>query len=102
MPTITLSKKALERLVGKKLPDAIIKDTMIMLGTCFEGIEGDAVSVEVFPNRPDLLSEAGMARALASLLGIKTGLRKYDARKGRYTVVVDKSVNKVRPRTACA
>ncbi len=102
MPTITLSKKALERLVGKKLPDAIIKDTMIMLGTGFEGIEGDAVSVEVFPNRPDLLSEAGMARALASLLGIKTGLRKYDARKGRYTVVVDKSVNKVRPRTACA
>jgi phenylalanyl-tRNA synthetase beta chain len=60
------------------------------------------VVVEIFPNRPDLLSEQGLGRALASLVGLKKGLRKYSVKNSGAKVLIDKSVEKVRPYTACA
>jgi len=102
MPTITLNKKVFEILVGKKLPLKELKDRISMLGTDLEEIEGNDINVEIFPNRPDLLSEQGFARAFSSFMGIKTGLREYDVKKSNYEVIVDKSVSKVRPFTAVA
>ena len=57
MPTIQLNKKVFEGLVGKKLPLNKLKDRISMLGTDLEKIEGNEIHVEVFPNRPDMLSE---------------------------------------------
>jgi phenylalanyl-tRNA synthetase beta chain len=103
MPTVTLKKGVLEKLMGKKLPLEELKDRISMLGTDLEKIEGDEIVVEVFPNRPDMLSEAGFARALSSFIGVKTGLREYSLNsKEGYSVLVDKSVSEVRPFTACA
>lgn len=104
MPTITLNKEVLEKLVGKKLALDELKDRISMLGTDLEKIEGNEIVVEVFPNRPDMLSEQGFARALSSFIGVKTGLRKYKVNKpGRnYKVIVEAPVKKVRPYTACA
>jgi len=102
MPTITLNKKIFEKLVGKKLPLEELKDRISMLGTDLEKIEGDEIVVEIFPNRPDLLSEQGFARAFSSFIGIKTGLRDYKVKRSGDQVVVDPSVNEVRPFTACA
>ncbi len=101
MPTVTLNKTVFEKLVGKKLPLEQLKDRISMLGTDLEKIEGDEIHVEIFPNRPDLLSESGLARAFSSFIGVKTGLRKYPVKKSGYKVVVDKSVS-MRPYTACA
>src|SRR3989338_6705712 len=101
MPTVTLNKEVFESLVGKKLPLEELKDRISMLGTDLEKIEGNEIEVEVFPNRPDLLSEQGFARAFSSFIGVKTGLRKYDVKKSGYKVIVDSSVN-MRPYTACA
>lgn len=101
MPTITLNKEVFEKLVGKKLPLNQLKDRISMLGTDLEGIEGNEIQVEIFPNRPDLLSEQGFARAFSSFIGEKTGLRKYDVKKSGWKVIVDKSVS-MRPYTACA
>jgi phenylalanyl-tRNA synthetase beta chain len=102
MPTITLNKKVLEKLVGKKLPLEQLKDRISMLGTDLEKIDENEIVVEVFPNRPDLLSEQGFARALSSFIGVKTGLRDYKVKKSGKKVVVNKSVSGVRPFTACA
>lgn len=104
MPTITLNKTVLEKLVGKKLGLEELKERMGMLGTDLEKIEGNEIVVEVFPDRPDMLSEQGFARALSSFIGVKTGLRKYKVSKGGkdYKVIIDASVKKVRPYTACA
>jgi len=102
MPTVNLNKKEFEELVGKELPLEELKDRISMLGTDLESIEGNEIIVEVFPNRPDMLSEQGLARAFSSFIGVKTGLRKYNVKKSKYVVNVDKSVNKVRPKTACA
>ncbi len=101
MPTITLNKAVFEQLIGKKLPLDELKDRISMLGTDLEKIEGNEIHVEIFPNRPDMLSEQGFARALSSFIGVKTGLRKYAVKESGYTVRIDPSV-KMRPYTACA
>src|SRR3989344_3075638 len=101
MPTITLNKDLLEHALGKKLPLEELKDRISMLGTALEKIEGNQIEVEIFPNRPDLLSEQGFARAFSSFLGIKTGLQKYDVQRSNQKVIVDKNVT-MRPYTACA
>ena len=104
MPTVILNRKEVEKLLGKKLSLEELKDRISMLGTDLEEVTDKEIIVEIFPNRPDLLSEQGFARALSSFIGAKTGLRKYIVKKGpeNYRVIVDKSVDKVRPFTACA
>ncbi|MBW2971694.1 phenylalanine--tRNA ligase subunit beta [Candidatus Woesearchaeota archaeon] len=102
MPTVNLNKTVFNRLVGKELSDDELRERIPMLGTDLERIEGDSIEVEVFPNRPDMLSEQGFARAFSSFIGQKTGLRKYDVKPSGSKVVIDKSVADVRPFTACA
>ncbi len=102
MPTVTLNKEAVEKLVGKKLPVEKLKDRITMIGTALEKIEGNEIVVEVFPNRPDFLSEPGLARALSSFFGVKTGLKEYNVEKSGEKVIVENSVKDVRPYTACA
>ncbi|MBU3941482.1 MAG: phenylalanine--tRNA ligase subunit beta, partial [Nanoarchaeota archaeon] len=102
MPTITLDKKDVMKLVGKEIPDEKLKNRISMLGTDLEKVDDSEITVEVFPNRPDLLSEEGFARALSSFIGVKTGLRKYDVKKSLFKVNVDSSVENVRPFIRCA
>jgi len=101
MPTVTLNKRVFEELVGKTLPLEELKERISMLGTDLEGIEGEEITVEIFPNRPDLLSEQGFARAFSSFIGVKKGLRNYEIKKSGHKVIVDPSVT-MRPYTACA
>jgi phenylalanyl-tRNA synthetase beta chain len=101
MPTVTLNKTVFEQLLGRELLLEELKDRISMLGTDLESIEGDEIVVEVFPNRPDLLSEQGFARALSSFIGEKIGLRKYEVKKSGCKVVVDPSTT-MRPFTVCA
>lgn len=102
MPTITLNKQVVEKLLGKKLSLEELKDRIAMLGTDLEDITGDEIHVQIFPNRPDLLSEQGFVRALSSFVGVKSGLRHYAAKESGQKVIIDSSVNEIRPYTACA
>ena len=102
MPSITLTKTVFEQLVGKQLPLEELKDRISMLGTDLEDIKDNEIHVEVFPNRPDMLSEQGFARAFSSFLGVKTGLRKYAIKESNQKVIIDPSVKGIRPYTACA
>ncbi len=101
MPTVTLNKTVFEELVGRTLPLDKLKDRISMLGTDLEGINEEEIEVEIFPNRPDMLSEQGFARAFSSFIGEKTGLRKFNVKPSGEKVIVDKSVT-MRPYTACA
>jgi len=102
MSTITVSKKGLLKQIGKHLDEEELKEKIISLGISFEGIKEDDVTVEINPNRSDLLSEQGLGRALASFVGTKKGLRKYIVKSSGAKVIIDESVEKVRPCTACA
>lgn len=102
MPTININKKVFEKYVGKKLPTQKLKDRISYLGTDLEEVSDKEIVVEIFPDRPDMLSVQGFARAFSSFIGNKTGLRKYKVESSKEKVIVEKSVANVRPYTACA
>ncbi|MCS7144717.1 MAG: phenylalanine--tRNA ligase subunit beta [Archaeoglobaceae archaeon] len=96
MPVITLNWNELERLVGAKREEIIKRIPMI--GCDIERTDEETIAVEFFPNRPDLYSIEGVARALRGFLGIETGLKNYESKKGNWKILVDESVLEVRPR----
>ncbi|MBU5689190.1 MAG: phenylalanine--tRNA ligase subunit beta [Candidatus Aenigmarchaeota archaeon] len=97
MPTIKVNRKDFCQLVGKNFSMEEIAERIPMLGVAWEGNEGDDFEVEVFPNRPDMLSVEGLARAFSAFMNIKTGLREYHAEQSEYMAIVDPSVVEVRP-----
>jgi phenylalanyl-tRNA synthetase beta chain len=102
MAGVTFHKKRIEALVGRKLANDQWNDRISHLGVGFDSVTNDELHLEVTPNRPDLLSEQGLARALKSFLGVRKGLLNYTAAKSSHEVHIDASVAKVRPFTACA
>jgi phenylalanyl-tRNA synthetase beta chain len=102
MPVITVDKNDFCKLIGKDIPMQEIEDRLPMLGVAWEGKERDEFSVEVNPNRPDMLSVEGLARAFSSFMEIQTGLRKYKAEKSEYMVKVDSDTKPIRPFIVCA
>lgn len=96
MPVITMNWEELERLVGAKRD--LILERLPMIGCDIERYDEKTISVEFFPNRPDLYSIEGVARALRGFLGIEKGVRKYEVKKGEWKIFVDESVLSVRPR----
>jgi phenylalanyl-tRNA synthetase beta chain len=101
MTILTLNKQALESKIGKITKD--IENKISMFGTPIEEVTDTEVSIEIFPNRPDLLSLQGFVRAITSFLK-KPEIKEYKTNKPEkdYKVIIDKSVKKVRPYTACA
>lgn len=86
MPTVTFNKKAVLKYLGKSVPDEVLRDRISMLGTDLEKVDDKEIVVEIFPNRPDMLSEEGFSRALSAFMGIKTGFKKYKVEKSGYSV----------------
>ena len=101
MTILTFDKKELEKKVGKITKE--LEKKIIEMGTPIEEITNKELSVEVFPNRPDLLSLNNFSRALNQFNG-KRKLAKFTINKPEknYKITVDKSVKSVRPHTACA
>jgi phenylalanyl-tRNA synthetase beta chain len=102
MPVITVDRKDFCELLGKDLSIEEIEDKLPMIGVAWEGREKDEFSVEVNPNRPDMLSVEGLVRAFSSFIGLKTGLRTYKAEKSLYLVRVDPATKPIRPYIVCA
>jgi phenylalanyl-tRNA synthetase beta chain len=101
MTILTLNKKQLEKELGPI--DKKMQDKISMFGTPVEEVTETEVSVEVFPNRPDLLSFQGFTKAINSFLK-KPEFKEYkiNSPEKNYKVIIDKSVKKVRPFTVCA
>ena len=89
-------------MLGRKATLDELEDRLPMMGTGWEGKTDEGFEIEVFPNRPDLLSIEGLTRAYASFIGEKIGLRTYTVIKGNYVAVVDPKVQYVRPYFVCA
>ena len=97
MPTVTFNKKDLLGLIGKRINDNNLSYYISYLGTDLKSISNDEIIVEIFPNRTDLLSIEGFARALKAFMGIKTGLPKYKITKSKNKIIVENNVKKIRP-----
>ena len=97
MPVINIDRRDFCKLVGKDIPIQEIEQRIPMLGIGWEGIKEDTFDVEIFPNRPDMLSVEGLSRAFSSFIGVNKGLKRYKLGSSEYFVKVDSKVAKVRP-----
>lgn len=102
MPKAEFSFPELQRLLGKKLAIAELREEIPMLGVDLEAIDDEKVVVEIFPNRPDMLSVEGFARALKGKLGLETGIVSPKIESSGIVLKVEPSVSLVRPYVTAA
>ncbi|MBU7037976.1 MAG: phenylalanine--tRNA ligase subunit beta [Theionarchaea archaeon] len=107
MPLITLDKQDVLQLLGKTVSDDDLAYNISMMGTDLRQVK-DTIEVEVFPDRPDMLSTEGFVMALEGYLGIRTGLPDFhaagpsNANESEYSAYIDEKVATVRPYAVCA
>ena len=101
MPVVRVYYEDMERLIGASR-DTIMGRLAMMGADIGKRAEEEYVDVEFFPDRPDLYSVEGVARAMQGFLGIKTGLVEYPVAKGSVVLNVEDSVKAVRPVIGCA
>jgi phenylalanyl-tRNA synthetase beta chain len=95
MAVITLPYKYLERLT--RTDRKTILEKVPLIGSDIERQEEDHADVEFFPDRPDLFSPEGVARAMRGYLGIETGLPSYPVKPSGISFTIDPKLSDIRP-----
>lgn len=103
MPVINFKYSDLCTMLGEEVPEQTLIDRIPMIGADMHETEGDTddMSVEFFPDRPDLYSVEGLARALRAFLDIKPGMQTYSVAESDVEVFIDQKVKSVRPYFLC-
>ncbi|MDR0779026.1 MAG: phenylalanine--tRNA ligase subunit beta [Methanomassiliicoccaceae archaeon] len=104
MPVINFKYTDLCDLIGEEISKDVLVDRIPMMGADMHDIVGDTdeMSVEFFPDRPDLYSVEGLARSLRSFLDTEPGMAEYDVEGTDIVMNIDSSVKNVRPYVLCA
>ncbi len=98
MPVFTFDLDDFSDLVGRRITEEELTERLPMLAVPVEEMEDlTEIKVEVFPNRPDMLSVEGLARAYAGFVDEKVGMPNYEVKDTKYPLIVDSSIQKVRP-----
>ncbi len=99
MPVISIDFNDFKDLLGAgvELSREEFIEKVPMLGADVERVADDQIDIEFFPNRPDLYSVEGVARAMRAYLGHEPGLKRYTVGKSEVKLIVDPSVQEVRP-----
>ncbi|MBW3583018.1 MAG: phenylalanine--tRNA ligase subunit beta [Euryarchaeota archaeon] len=97
MPVIGFRIPDFESLYGAPVDRDRLLEELPMLGGDLDRVSGDEVHIEYFPDRPDLVSVEGIARAMRSFLGDERGLHHYELAAPEGTLEVDAGVGPVRP-----
>ncbi len=102
MASVTFNRETFEKEIGKI--DEKMENKIALFGTPVESVTNKEIQIEIFPNRPDLLSYQGFKRAFLGFIGKEKGMKEYRLRtpEKNYVVNVDSSVRDVRPFTTCA
>lgn len=101
MTILTLDRKEFESRVGKITSE--LEKKITEMGTPIEEVTDSEISVEVFPNRPDLLSMGNFIRAVNQFIG-KGKVVEFNINNPEkdFVLTIDKSVKEVRPHSVCA
>jgi len=102
MPVITFDYEDFLNLLGYKISKEELINRLPMIGADFDKIEDNKISIEFFPNRPDLASVEGIARASRAFFGFELGLKNYEIKNSDIIINVDNSVKNIRPYVSCA
>lgn len=97
MPVINIELADLDRLLVASLTADEFLATVSQLGADPDGIDDGVAAVEFFPDRPDLCSTEGVARALRAFTGQRPGLPRYDVAEAATHMTVAPAVLDVRP-----
>ncbi|MHA1964033.1 MAG: phenylalanine--tRNA ligase subunit beta [Candidatus Thorarchaeota archaeon] len=89
-------------LIGKKLTLEKLEDTLFLIKAEVEKIEGNVIEIEVNPDRQDMLSTEGIARAVRAFLRLEPGLKKYPIKKSGKQIIVKTGLTKIRPFISCS
>ncbi|MFA4960306.1 MAG: phenylalanine--tRNA ligase subunit beta [Candidatus Pacearchaeota archaeon] len=101
MTILTMNRKELEKKVGKISKE--LEKKITEMGTPVENITDEEVSIEIFPNRPDLLSLQNFSRALNQFNEKeKVASFKINPPEKDFVVTIEKAAKQVRPYTVCA
>ncbi len=102
MSNVTFPRKQFEKDIGKL--DEKMQNRIALFGTPLEKFDDNEMEIEVFPNRPDLLSYQGFKRSFLAFIEKKIGLKEYKLNKPEknYFITVDNSLKDIRPYTVCA
>lgn len=97
MPVITLNRDRFCSFTARTVSVEEMAKWLPWLGVDIEEVGLDYVKIEFNPNRVDLCSYAGVARAFSGLMKWETGLPKYAVQEGEVVLNIDSSVSEVRP-----
>ena len=100
MPTIKLNHSILHSIQEANGSEYIIEDwvsKLSQIGCVVEGSDEEGIEIEVFPDRPDLLSHETMARAARAFLGDEIQSPEIETLDSGIILQVDSSLQSVRP-----
>lgn len=99
MPVVTFGYDDLTSLLGKEVSVDTLLERIPQLGADVHSYDKETkdLAIEFFPDRPDLYSVEGAARALRTFLGFEKGLTTYPVGDSGMTLNIDPSVKAVRP-----
>lgn len=78
-----------------------VEEKISMLGTHLESLNNEEIELEILPNRPDLFSLQGFMRSFLPFIG-KSKKKEYKIKNSGLKIIVDKSVEKIRPYSMAA
>ncbi|MFW9967157.1 MAG: phenylalanine--tRNA ligase subunit beta [Candidatus Thorarchaeota archaeon] len=90
------------KLIGRNISLEKLEDTLFLIKAEVEKVEGNIIEIEVNPDRQDMVSTEGIARAVRAFLRIETGLRKYPVKKSGLQAIVKPGLSKIRPYLSCS
>ena len=100
MPTLKLKHSTIsyiQKLNGTIHEPGLWPDWLVDIGCPVDGNDDQAIEIEVFPDRPDLLSHETLAMASRSFLKIGQNDVELEVKKGEIEIDVDPSLENVRP-----
>ncbi len=97
MTIISVEYPDIVHLLGKRYSFEDIRSKLSMIGAADEGMEGETISFDVSPNRPDMYTVEGLVRALRGAFGLEVGFREFPVAESNLKFRIDSSVEQVRP-----
>ncbi len=97
VPVVNVARDLLVSRLDERVEDDRLARALAMMGCVPEETDGREWAIEVFPDRPDLLSGELLARGVRAYLGQAPGLVSYEVGDAKEAVVVDGTVGDVRP-----
>jgi phenylalanyl-tRNA synthetase beta chain len=93
--------KALKELIGKDMTAEELEEILFLLKAEVESFDGEEMEIEVNPDRQDMLSPEGIARAVKSFIGISPGLREFPVESSGKKIAVEPGLESIRQFIAC-